>query len=49
MYDAMYHFVLGLHETIQKGQDYEIPKILNLYLKQNKFTGCDGTIVFEKE
>ena len=39
MYDGMYHFAHGLSATIASGQEYEIPSILNLYLKSVKFTG----------
>ena len=49
MYDGMWHLGRGLEFAISLGKDYEIPEILNFYLKQVKFTGCDGTVVFDKE
>ena len=49
MYDGMYHFAKGLQDTILAGQDFEIPSVLNNYLKAVKFTGCTGKIAFESE
>ena len=46
-YDALFHYAYGLKSTILSGNDYEIPYKLNLFMKQEKFTGCSGLVAFE--